>query len=72
MTLPAEARQHALPAQLEQAFLRACRLDVEALKPGNVGLHGDGHRMQVADFLASAETAAPALCSADGTVGERI
>jgi triphosphoribosyl-dephospho-CoA synthase len=45
---------------------------VEALKPGNVGLHGDGHRMQVADFLASAEAAAPALCSAAGTVGERI
>lgn len=59
-------------AQLATLFERACRLDVEALKPGNVGLHGDGHRMQVDDFIASAQAAAAPLCRPDATVGERI
>jgi triphosphoribosyl-dephospho-CoA synthase len=72
MTAPADAPRIALAAQLEQAFVHACRLDVEALKPGNVGLHGAGHRMQVADFVASAEAAAAPLCRDDATVGERI
>lgn len=72
MTLPPDATRIALAARLERAFLRACRLDVEALKPGNVGLHGDGHRMQVADFIASAQAAAAPLCRPDATVGERI
>ncbi len=57
---------------LEALFRRACRLDIEALKPGNVGLHGDGHRMQVADFIASADAAAAPLCRPCATVGERI
>jgi triphosphoribosyl-dephospho-CoA synthase len=61
-----------LAARLERDFLHACRLDVEALKPGNVGLHGSGHRMQVADFVASAEAAGAPLCRAGATVGERI
>ena len=72
MTPPSDAVAIALAARLEQTFLHACRLDVEALKPGNVGLHGDGHRMQVADFLASAQAAAAPLCRPDATVGERI
>jgi triphosphoribosyl-dephospho-CoA synthase len=72
MTPPADADRIALRNALEGAFRHACRLDVEALKPGNVGLHGDGHRMQVADFIASADAAAVPLCSADATVGERI
>lgn len=72
MTLPPDTTRIALAARLEQVFLHACRLDVEALKPGNVGLHGGGHRMQVADFLASAQAAAAPLCRPDATVGERI
>lgn len=72
MTLPPDTGRIALQAALESAFLHACRLDVEALKPGNVGRHGAGHRMQVADFIASAEAAAGPICRADATVGERI
>lgn len=60
------------PRGLEGLFRKACRLDVEALKPGNVGLHGNGHRMQVADFIASADAAAGPLCRSGATVGERI
>lgn len=72
MTPPPDTDRIALQVALEGVFLHACRLDVEALKPGNVGHHGGGHRMQVADFIASAEAAARPLCRADATVGERI
>ncbi|WP_439536587.1 triphosphoribosyl-dephospho-CoA synthase [Methyloversatilis sp.] len=72
MTRPPDTGRIARQTALESAFLNACRLDIEALKPGNVGRHGDGHRMQVADFLASAEAAAGPICRADATVGERI
>ena len=40
-------------------FRAACRAELEALKPGNVHVHAAGHGMTVADFLASAEAAAP-------------
>ncbi len=72
MTPPADSARIALAAELERAFLDACHLDVEALKPGNVGLHGSGHRMQAADFIDSATAAAGPLCRIDATVGERI
>ncbi len=52
--------------------LWACEMDVAALKPGNVGRHGDGHRMTVDQFLASAFASAPVLCRARSSVGERI
>ncbi|MDT8407104.1 MAG: triphosphoribosyl-dephospho-CoA synthase [Methylococcales bacterium] len=57
---------------LKRCYLRACALDVEAFKPGNVGLHGAGHDMEVSDFLRSAEVSAPPLCQPDLTLGERI
>ncbi len=57
---------------LKRCYLRACALDVEAFKPGNVGLHGAGHDMEVSDFLRSAEVSAPPLCQSDLTLGERI
>lgn len=60
------------PDVLQARFRHACRLDVEALKPGNVGLHGNGHRMEVADFLTSADASAAPLCRSDARVGERI
>jgi triphosphoribosyl-dephospho-CoA synthase len=57
---------------LRHAFLAACRSELEALKPGNVHVHGEGHGMTVKDFLASAAAAAPALCRAQSSVGRRI
>ena len=53
-------------------FRDACRAELEALKPGNVHVHGEGHGMTVGDFLASADVAAPALAAPDASVGERI
>lgn len=57
---------------LRHAFVRACRAELEALKPGNVHVHGGGHGMTVADFLASADAAAAPLCEAGRPVGARI
>jgi triphosphoribosyl-dephospho-CoA synthase len=57
---------------IAEAFLAACRDEIEAPKPGNVHVLADGHGMTVDDFLRSAEAAAPALCSPSSPVGVRI
>ncbi len=54
------------------AFLCACRLDIEALKPGNVHVYAAGHGMAVDDFLKSAEAAAPIISNPALSVGQRI
>jgi len=50
----------------------ACRLDVQAAKPGNVSLASPGHGMHAEDFLASAEAIAAPLSEPRRKVGERI
>lgn len=60
------------PEAIESAFIDACLLDVTSVKPGNVGLHGAGHGMQVAQFIRSARAAAPEIARPGATVGERI
>ncbi len=47
-----------------------CELD--ALKPGNVGRHGDGHGMTRADFIKSAKAVTPILCNHHFSLGKRI
>ncbi|MBN3767352.1 triphosphoribosyl-dephospho-CoA synthase [Burkholderia sp. Ac-20365] len=59
-------------ARAPAAFLRACRLDVETPKPGNVSFASAGHGMQAAQFIDSAEAAAPALFANGARVGKRI
>ncbi|HMM53629.1 MAG TPA: triphosphoribosyl-dephospho-CoA synthase [Candidatus Desulfobacillus sp.] len=59
-------------ARIRAAFLAACALDVAALKPGNVHRYADGHGMRAADFIASAEAAAPALCRGGAALGRRL
>ncbi len=54
------------------ALEAACRAELRALKPGNVGDHGGGHAMTVAQFEASAAAAAIPLADARLGVGERI
>ncbi len=53
-------------------FERACRAELEALKPGNVHRFAPGHGMTVAHFEASAEAAAPALARSGAPLGRRI
>lgn len=54
------------------AFIAACRVELQALKPGNVHVHAAGHGMTVAHFLASAEASAPHIAGAGARVGARI
>lgn len=47
-------------------------LELQALKPGNVHIFADGHRMTIQHFITSAEVSADLLCQPDLSVGERI
>jgi triphosphoribosyl-dephospho-CoA synthase len=63
----------ALPqSAVAAAYLTACRLEVRALKPGNVHVFAAGHRMSVKDFDTSAEISAPFVCDTAVPVGKRI
>ncbi|BAN24818.1 triphosphoribosyl-dephospho-CoA synthase [Caballeronia insecticola] len=61
-----------LAERARTAFLRACRLDVETQKPGNVSVASAGHGMTSAQFVASAGTAAEGLFTPGARVGARI
>jgi triphosphoribosyl-dephospho-CoA synthase len=58
--------------EIAEAFIAACRDEIEAPKPGNVHVYAHGHGMTANDFLRSAEAAAPALSNAALPVGARI
>ena len=61
-----------LAIRARTAFLRACRLDVETRKPGNVSVASAGHGMTSAQFIASAGAAAAGLFTPHARVGARI
>src|SRR5215470_5607361 len=71
MSSGSDDRSIGAPA-LRRAFLDACRTELEALKPGNVHIHAEGHGMTVRDFERSAEAAAGPLCTPGQPVGSRI
>lgn len=60
------------PELIAEAFRWACIAELEAPKPGNVHVFADGHRMSAAEFVASADAAAPYLSAAGARIGERI
>jgi triphosphoribosyl-dephospho-CoA synthase len=63
----------ALPRNvIAEAYIAACRLEVRTLKPGNVHIFADGHRMTVADFDYSANASAPFVADPALSVGDRI
>lgn len=72
--LPRWAQPDAAPdcSPVGHAVWRACIAELVAVKPGNVGMHGDGHGMRVDDFVRSAAAAAPALSRAGASVGQRV
>jgi triphosphoribosyl-dephospho-CoA synthase len=47
-------------------------LELQALKPGNVHIFADGHRMTIHHFIKSADVSAEIISQANLTVGERI
>ncbi len=59
-------------AEIETAFLAACREEIEAPKPGNVHVFSSGHGMTAEHFLMSAAAAAPPLCTAGKPIGQRV
>ena len=56
----------------QQCYQEACLLELEAIKPGNVGHHADGHGMTVKQFQKSAIASSAPLFEASGGVGDRI
>lgn len=58
--------------QLSQLYQTACLDELQALKPGNVHIFADGHRMVLADFVKSAEASAKEIAQENLTVGARI
>jgi triphosphoribosyl-dephospho-CoA synthase len=61
-----------LQAELKNAYLRACEVELQALKPGNVSIEVPGHDMCAADFIASAVASASVLVTPELGLGERI
>lgn len=60
------------PSAISGAYVAACRLEVRALKPGNVHIFAAGHGMTVQDFDTSADVSAPFVGDPDLRVGTRI
>jgi triphosphoribosyl-dephospho-CoA synthase len=54
------------------AYEAACLKEIEALKPGNVHLFADGHRMSASQFLESARVSAGPLTDPELPLGRRI
>ncbi len=58
--------------KIRAAYERACRLEIEALKPGNVHVFAEGHGMSTEQFLLSAEVSSTPLTDPALPVGRRI
>ncbi|HLH88486.1 MAG TPA: triphosphoribosyl-dephospho-CoA synthase [Xanthobacteraceae bacterium] len=58
--------------RIADAFRGACRAELTALKPGNVHVFADGHRMTAEQFVRSADAAAVPLSAHGARVGRRI
>ena len=65
-------RRTPLTDDVRAAFERACLIEIEALKPGNVHAYADGHGMTAGDFRESAWVAAEAIAQSGIPVGLRI
>jgi triphosphoribosyl-dephospho-CoA synthase len=58
--------------RLRTAYEDSCRMEIEALKPGNVHVFADGHRMLAGQFLESARVSAGPLTDPALPIGQRI
>ncbi|HEY3621641.1 MAG TPA: triphosphoribosyl-dephospho-CoA synthase [Roseiarcus sp.] len=54
------------------AYIEACLAELDAPKPGNVHRFAPGHRMDVADFIRSAEASAAPIAARGARVGIRV
>ena len=58
--------------QLADLYQKACEVEIQAFKPGNVSIYAEGHDMTVADFRVSAQVSAAPICNSDYSLGEKI
>ncbi|WAJ26789.1 triphosphoribosyl-dephospho-CoA synthase [Antarcticirhabdus aurantiaca] len=58
--------------RIAEAFVAACRAEIEAPKPGNVHRFAPGHGMTVATFEAAAAAAGPHVAAPGARLGSRI
>jgi triphosphoribosyl-dephospho-CoA synthase len=61
-----------LEDRVAAAYIEACIAELEAPKPGNVHRFAAGHRMEVADFVRSAEASAAPIAARGARVGIRV
>jgi triphosphoribosyl-dephospho-CoA synthase len=61
-----------LETRVAAAYIEACLAELDAPKPGNVHRFAPGHRMEVADFVRSAEASAAPIAAGGARVGSRI
>jgi triphosphoribosyl-dephospho-CoA synthase len=54
------------------AYIEACLAELDAPKPGNVHRFAPGHRMEVVDFVRSAEASAAPIAARGARVGIRV
>ena len=54
------------------AYVEACLAELDAPKPGNVHRFAPGHRMEVVDFVRSAEASAAPIAARGARVGVRV
>ena len=54
------------------AYIEACLAELDAPKPGNVHRFAPGHRMEVEDFVRSAEASAAPIAARGARVGIRV
>nr|WP_210278275.1 triphosphoribosyl-dephospho-CoA synthase [Phyllobacterium myrsinacearum] len=58
--------------QIRRAYIDACYQEIEALKPGNVHIFADGHRMNAQQFFDSAQVSSGPVSDPALSVGQRI
>jgi triphosphoribosyl-dephospho-CoA synthase len=63
---------NSLEGRVAAAYIGACLAELDAPKPGNVHRFAPGHRMEVADFVRSAEVSAAPIASRGARVGTRV
>lgn len=57
---------------LIEAYQRACEIELQAFKPGNVSIYSPAHDMTVEDFIRSAAVSADSVSNPAYSLGEKI
>ena len=63
---------NSMSSALSDLYKQACRLDIQALKPGNVSVHTEMNDLVAEDFIRSADASVGPLVDSNSSLGERI